>query len=435
MDVITGRHEHMKVAASNKINPSGREEWRENWPVVAAAMVGYAISVIHLYSLGVMIAPLEAEFGWSRSLITSGYMIVATVVFLLSPLVGIAIDRFGPRRIARCGIIIYCLSLALLSLTQQAIWTWWLLWLFVALGVMFLKPTVWVAAISSLFRVSRGAAIAIALSASGIVSSGGPLLTHFLVENVGWRLAYASLAVIAAVVAVPVIFLFFSSAKDRSRINLQAVTGPAQPSPAHRRSTILKAFKSRAFSRLTVVSFIMSMLISALIVGLVPIMTFNGLDRASAAAIAGIVGISQIVGRLIGGLLLDRFNARVVSATVVIFPVITCLSYIMFAGSLPFAIIAALVFGLSVGAELDTIAYLASRYFGVDNFGTLFGTMIGLTALGGGLGPFLSSRIYDLTGSYIPVLWALIPLSLISAYLLLTLGPYPESEGKVKPRG
>lgn len=407
------------------INAEGRREWRQDWRVVAASMFGYAASVIHLYSLGVMIVPLEKEFGWSRAVITSGYTIVSVVVFLFSTLLGMTIDRFGPRRIALSGIVLYCLSIALLSLTGPAVWTWWLLWLLLAFGVLLLKPTVWVAAISSLFNSSRGLALAVALSASGLISSGAPLLTHFLVDSFGWRTAYLLWALITGATVFPILFLFFSSARDKRR----KASGLASTSPAPARSStsIRPYLKSAVFLKLAIASAIVSMLFTAMIVSLVPMMTSSGIGAASAAGIAGIVGISQIVGRLASGFLLDRFDARRVTAIVVCFPVMTCLILLLLGGSVPFAIVAALLFGLSVGAELDAIAYLASRFFGTDNFGALFGTIMSLTALGGGLGPFLASLTYDFTGSYAFVQWTIIPLSLGSAYLLLTLGAYPEA--------
>ena len=176
----------------------GRGEWRSHWLVVFASMVGIMIAQIHLYSLGAMMAPLEREFGWSRAEISSGLLILSIVVFPLSPIMGIAIDRFGPRRIALCGVTFYSLSIALLSLAQKPIWTWWLLWTLVASGCLFIKPTVWIAAVASLFTASRGLALAVTLSASGIVSSFGPLFTVFLVENFGWRTAYFLLGGLAA---------------------------------------------------------------------------------------------------------------------------------------------------------------------------------------------------------------------------------------------
>ena len=92
------------------------------------------------------------------------------------------------------------------------------------------------------------------------------------------------------------------------------------------------------------------------------------------------------------------------------------------------AAIAILIFGFSLGAELDIVAYLTSRYFGRENFGFLFGTIGGCLGFASGNGPVLLNRVYDVAGSYTPALWAAVPLCLLSAGLFLCLGRYPEGE-------
>ncbi|HEX7743122.1 MAG TPA: MFS transporter, partial [Sphingobium sp.] len=95
-------------------------------------------------------------------------------------------------------------------------------------------------------------------------------------------------------------------------------------------------------------------------------------------------------------------------------------------GSIPIASAAAIVLGLSLGAELDLVAYLATRHVGLRNFGLLFGVIAGLLSLATGTGPLIISHVYDITGSYNLVLWAYMPLCVVSAALFLGLGPYPD---------
>lgn len=402
------------------IDPAGRQEWREHWPVVASAMAGMAACHVHLYSLGVMVAPLEKAFGWSRVEITSGLLIISMVLFPLSFFIGMAIDRIGPRRIALCGMAIYCLALAGLSQARPPIWTWWLLWVFLACGYMFLGPTVWVTAITGLFSRSRGLAIALMLCAVGGLSFICPMLTLFLIERVGWRMTYMLWGAAAAVLALPMLFLFFFSAADKDRARSADTTMP--PS----RTALRQDMKTAFFWRLAVAGPVMSVVFTAIIVNLVPILVSMKLSAPAAAAVAGVAGGSMLVGRLSGGALNDHFNPRIVASVIVIFPIISCVLLMTFAGSVAVAVIAALVFGLSAGAELDSLAYLASRYFDPRNFGALFGVIIGVCSLGSGLGPVLASRVYDLTGSYVPMFWALIPMCLLASYAFFSLGAFPD---------
>lgn len=398
-------------------------EWRAHWGVVFAAMAGMTISAMHTYSLGVMIAPLEAEFSWTRAQITSGLFISSILAVPFAPFMGMAIDRVGPRRIGLIGVSLYCFSICMLSLANEQIWTWWLLWGILTVAILHIKPTVWVTAVSGLFSYSRGLALAVVLASTGICSFLTPIVSFYLVEKVGWRSAYIFMGAGGAVLTLPLLYFFFSGLKDKQRT---AANCNANPVPVELPGlTFGEGLRSSTFYKLGGAVFIMTLAGVSLSVNTVPILTFTGLARENAAAVAGLVGISQIVGRLAGGYLLDRFNARIVAGVSVTLPAITCLILISLPGSLAAAVFAVIVLGLAAGAEVDAIAYLSGRYFGMRNFGTLFGTLSGIMTLAVGLGPIVASHIYDVTQSYNPVLWGAIPLMFISSFLFLTTGPYP----------
>jgi len=137
------------------------------------------------------------------------------------------------------------------------------------------------------------------------------------------------------------------------------------------------------------------------------------------------LGFAAITGRIIIGLLLDQMEGRVLAAIVVCLPVLTCSLLIATPGSVAGATAAILFLGLALGAEYDIVAYLTSRYFSLQNFGLLFGTLVGITTFAGITGPILLSAVYDSTKSYLPALWIALPLLPISALLFLLLGPYP----------
>src|SRR5690606_11455031 len=168
----------------------------------------------------------------------------------------------------------------------------------------------------------------------------------------------------------------------------------------------------------------------SIVITIVPIMEGNGIGRATAASIAGVLGFSAIAGRLTIGFLLDHVQARYLAAVMLCMPMIAITLLIQLPSSVPAAIAAVLIIGLALGAELDLLAYITSRYFDLRYFGTLFGTIGGFVTLAGGIGPVVLSYVYDMTGSYVPALLAAIPISLLAALLFLLLGPYPEnSEG------
>jgi nitrate/nitrite transporter NarK len=84
----------------------------------------------------------------------------------------------------------------------------------------------------------------------------------------------------------------------------------------------------------------------------------------------------------------------------------------------------------ALGAELDILAYLTSRYFRVESFAMLFGVVGGFVGLAGAVGPVMLNAVYDATASYNLALWGVLPICLISAALFLTMGPYPVFQRK-----
>ena len=379
---------------------------------------------MHIYSLGVMIGPVEQELGWSRAQISSGLTIASFVGVVMAPIVGIGIDRFGPRRIAIAGCALFCLMIALLSTATPNIWSWRAIWIGVAVGQAFIAPTVWTAAVSSLFKLHRGMAQAIALCGTGMGVGFVPILTTIFVDAFGWRKAYIGLGASWAILLIPLLFFFLSSASDRSR------TGPVsdkhQPPAFLPGLTAREGFRSRAFLILAVAAVVYALALSGVAVNMVPILISHGLSRDVAAAITGGMSIGVIVGRLSAGYLFDRINARFVTGLSTGFSIVSALLLIFFPGSVAISAVAVFIYGILLGPTVSGFAFLATQHFGLRAFGTLFGVIIGLLTLASGIAPMLVNHVYDLTHSYQPVLAAAIPGSLLTMLLFLMMGDYPD---------
>jgi MFS family permease len=403
---------------------TARDEWRGNWPVVLAGAAGGCLASVHLYSIGVMIAPLERDFGWSRAQVSSGLSIVAVVAVILSPLIGMAVDRFGARRVALGGVTFFCICLALLSQATASIALWWAMWFGIALGAAAIAPTVWAAGVTSLFSTSRGMALAVTLCGTSIGALIVPTVTHRLVEAFDWRGAYLGLAGLWAVVVLPLVLFGFSSAIDRRRMAKSDVQTAILPT-AGNRATAWRSIRSWRFVRLTVAAITIVTVASSLIANFVPILVEAGHAAGAAAAMAGLVGLGSLLGRLLGGYLLDRIDGRLVCGISVLAPVATCLILLFVPDSVALASIGIFTLGLAVGVEWDGVAYLASRHFGTADFGTVFGVIGGITLLLNGMGPVGTNLVYDVAGSYQPALWGFIPLCLLSSAMFFLLGPVP----------
>jgi len=411
---------------SARIDGNAAAEWRAYWPIVLAAMGGYAASTITTYSSQVFIQPLQQEFGWTRGQIASGHSIAAMAGVLFAPFTGFFVDKFGPRRLGIAAVIAICIATALFSLTGPQIWMWRALWLPMAFAIILIQPSVWTAAVTSVFAAGRGLALAVLLCGGSIASMVTPQLSNLLIEELGWRMAFIGLGLFWATLTLPLIYFCFSSALDRQRLS----AGP-KAAPVRRGSIWQTGMVSRRYIQLLLGGVCIAGVVVTLVTSLVPVLSSNGLTRAQALNLTPLVGISAIVGRLSVGALLDRWNGRFLAALAVSLPVIGVLLLILYPGSATMAALAVLIFGLSFGAELDILAYLTSRYFDVAHFGLLFGTIAGFIGLAAGNGPWALQSVFDSQSSYLPALWAMIPICIFAALLFLLLGPYPQTDAQV----
>ena len=408
---------------SESLPATAGAEWRAHWTVVLAAAAGVSLSAVSVSSLGVMMEPLEQEFGWSRTQISLGTSLVSFIAVFLATAVGLAIDRLGARFVGIVAATLMCAGVALMSAVGGHLWQWWSLWIVVGLSAAAM-PTVWLTPISNLFQSGRGLAVAITLSGSGISTSLVPIVANQLLAGYGWRGAYLGLGAIWAAAVLPLVLLFFRSAgKPKLADPVKAAEQPATPLPG---LSAREGFASPKFYKLALAAFLSMSAGVALILNLVPVLRYTGLTPATAAAVAGIIGIATITGRIIGGWLMDRMSAGTIAALSSAGAIALPALLLLLPGSPVAAGAGVAIYGLLGGAKVPAVAYLASRHFGARAFGTLYGAINTAIALGVGLGPLVANYVYDITKSYTPVMWTAVPFLAIAALFYLSLGPYPD---------
>lgn len=408
-------------------------EWRKYAMVPLAAALGYSTSVIHIYGLGPYIEPVQEAFGWSRTQATVGLTIATIINAIFCIPVGILVDRLGPRFVGLVGVLLTTAAFAAIGTATGGDANWYMLWMFLAFATLPVQATVWTSAVASRFEVSRGLALAITLSGASLAAAVFPVLATWLIGTYGWRNAFAIEAVIWAAITFPMLLFFFRGARDDQR-KARASAAPPEAVPVLEGATFAEGLRSTVFHRLFLASMLFTFTIIALVVHFVPILTDRGADRLAAAGIASMVGIFSIVGRLGTGLLLDRFKASIVGGVAFLLPIIAC-TLLLLAGSNPAAqLLAAVVVGLTLGAEVDVIVYLTTKHFGLKNFGALYGGLLTALSIGTAFGPLAASALYDQTGAYTPFLMLTIVFMAASSLALLSL-PQPKFDGVAAGRG
>lgn len=396
---------------------SGAQEWRNHWTLPIAAMAGYSASSLHTYGIGSFIEPLQAEFGWSRAQTTFGLTIAGLTGAVMAVPVGLLVDRIGPRIIALFAITAMTGAFALLGTATGSMANWIMLWAVLAFANLGMQGTVWTKAVGSRFEHSRGMAFAITLSGAPVTATVLPVIAALLIARFDWRIAFAGVGLIWFVPGFILMALFFRGAQEDAgkteAVNAQAavMTG----------LSFAEAARSPAFYKLLVATGLFAFTVLGLIVHFVPILTGQGAERMAAAGVASLVGLFSIVGRFGTGFLLDRLPSHLVGAAIFLFPVASCMLLLADGANPTSQIVAAILFGLTVGAEIDVIAYLSSRRFGLKSYGSIFGAMMAALSVGVALGPLTAGAFFDRFGSYSQFLMLTMATMALSALALLTI--------------
>jgi MFS family permease len=159
----------------------------------------------------------------------------------------------------------------------------------------------------------------------------------------------------------------------------------------------------------------------------VPLLRDLGLSAVAAGAVFSVFGLSLIAGRLLVGVLLDRFWAPAVAAVTLSLPAIGCALFWQADGQTPVAalMLATALVGVGSGAEFDIAAYLVARYFGLRDYGKTFGVHLGVATIGSAIAPFLFAALLRAGMGYGPLLQVCMACFLIGPVLLLGMGRYP----------
>lgn len=383
-----------------------------------AAGLGYATSVIHIYGIGPYIAPVAETFGWSRTEVTFGLTLATLVQAVGGVFIGLAVDRFGPRRFGVVGLLLLSVAFSLLGTADGSLAGWYLLWALIALAALPVQASVWTSAVASRFHASRGMAFAVTLCGASIAAALFPLMGTYAIARFGWQLAFAAQAGVWLAVAFPVIFLFFRGAYDGTRGSAEKARPVPRDMPG---ASLGQGLRSTVYHRLFIASLLFTFTIIALVVHFVSILTDRGADALGAAAIASLIGWFSLAGRLGTGFLLDRLPASLVGAAVFLLPVAGCL--LMLLGGTSFAVLAlaSALIGLTLGSEIDVVVFLVSRHFGLKNFGGLYGGLLAALSIGTAVGPLAAAQIYDRTGSYEAFLWLSLGVMAASSLAIGTL--------------
>jgi predicted MFS family arabinose efflux permease len=395
-------------------------EFRRGWTVLFAAAAGIAFgaSPIPFNAIGPFTIPLEQEFGWGRGDIMFSLFVFTIAVVLTVPYIGGLADRIGVRKVALGTLAAFGLTFATFGLTTNSIMVFYTLWFLCGALGGGSTPVSWTRMVNAWFIHNRGLALALALLGTGLTAIFLPSLATWLIQTVGWRWAFACIALLPLAIALPIAWrLFHDPPESAQYAEIRAVgqTGV----------TVREALRDYRFWMIAASILMVAIGVGGSITNFQPLLIGRGFDAPLAARIAGIIGLSVILGRLVAGYLIDRFWAPLVTLPMLALPAVACVLLAQNEVTVPAAMLSAALIGLAAGAETDLVAFLTARYFGLKNYGRLYGMQYAVFGFASGIAPSVFGKVYDVYGTYQPILYAAAVLFVLGAILLLTLGKYP----------
>jgi MFS family permease len=337
----------------------------------------------------------------------------------LSPLAGLLLDRFGARPVIITGIVLFAAATAMQSLMTAAPLVIYSLYMVRSFGSTGCTPPAYAFVVTRWFDRQRGLALGIALSGVGLGTAIIPPIAAFLISHLDWRSAYIAVGGVILVLAGIPVTLLLREPDASERAQLPHLADPDLPGVTLREAlTQTWRFWGMALAFCLGI-IVLNGTLTQIVAGLMD----RGVSLQAATSVLAASGIAAVIGRLLSGWLVDRFHGPHVAIG---FFGLLVIGVALFGSGLPepAPITGAMLCGLANGAEVDLMGFFVSRYFGLRYYGRVMGTMFGLFQASVGIGPFISTKSFDLYHSYAPAFKFFEVITVISIGIFALLGPY-----------
>ena len=403
-----------------------RGHWFYGWWIVGASGgVQYLASLLWMQSYGVYVVLLQAEFGWSKTVLAGAFALTRVESGLLGPLQGWLVDRFGTRPILRIGTLLFGLGFILFSQVETLL-GFYLTFALIALGSSLGGFATLMVSLVNWFDRHRAKAVSISQVGYALGGFSVPAVI-LLLEAYGWRTTAIISGVLVIVVGMPLAQLI----RHRPAELGELPDGAPPPDPAIGATgaagrldfTARQAMRTSAFWLISGGHALALVTVSAVMVHLVPHATEGlGFTLAQAGVIIALMTAFQLVGQLIGGYLGDRMNKRVICALCMVAHA-AGLMLVTFATGWAMVLAFTVLHGLAWGVRGPLMVALRADYFGASSFGTIMGFSSLIVMFGMSGGPLIAGYMADVSGNYQSGLALLAGLSLTGSLFFLAARP------------
>jgi len=416
----------------------GTPQYARRALLVAAVTLGALVaSAAFRSSTGVLMEPIESEFGWSRAT-TAGAVSLNLVLFgCIAPFAAALLERYGPRRVVTIALLVVGAASALTTVMTSP-WQLWLLWGLVIGTATGSTALVLGAIVANRWFVARRGLVTGVFS--GANATGQLLFLPAIAAtatNYGWRWSAAIVAVLAALTAVLVWLFMRDRPQDIGLIPFGAAPGspeaaPAPPpavSPVRAALSVLRtSSRTWVFWALMLTFFVCGWSTNGLVqTHFIPAAHDHGMPATTAAGLLALVGIFDLVGTIASGWLTDRVDPRLL-----------LMAYYALRGGSLFTVHSLLAPGVEPGMWVFIIFYgldwvatvpptvaLCRSHFGLAHSGIVFGWTYAAHMVGAGLGASFAGWIRTADGTYRTAWMSAGVLCVIAAFLCLTIPRSP----------
>ncbi|HTP72050.1 MAG TPA: MFS transporter [Burkholderiaceae bacterium] len=365
------------------------------WIIVAAGGVLGCVAIGGLFSLPVLLRPIAEDTGWSTTGISSAMTFAFLALAIGSITWGNLSDRVGPRIVVVAGALLLTTGLALASLAPSLALFQILFGAVVGFSVSAIFAPM-MACVTGWFDTRRSLAVSLVSAGMGMAPMTMSPLVAWLVQTHHWRTTLQIIAALVAAIMVPVALLVRRPPALAQQQAAAPAPGAAQGEPA---LSVGQALRSAPFVILVLTSFLSCATHSGPIFHTVSYAVTCGIPLMAAVSIYSLEGLAGMGGRLVFGLLGDRFGAARVLVLALLAQAIVALGYISARQLGSFYTVAAL-FGFTYAGVMPLFAVIARENFPLRMMGTVIGGTTMASSLGMALGPVVGGLIYDTFTSY-----------------------------------
>ena len=400
---------------------------------------GYFIVIISFFIMmvahglnntyGVFFTPLQAEFGWSRTMISGARSLGTFLEGIFAVVVGRLTDKFGSRIIMIASGFILGLGYSLMSQLNAA----WQLYLFYGVMVGIGTSSADVSLLSTMarwFTKRMGMMTGIVKAGTGTGILIMPLVASWLISSYDWRNSYSILGIVSMIAIVSIAqFLRRDPSQKGLKPYGEQEKGISSSYLVSEGLSLQQAIHTKQLWGVCAVYFIIWYCVTTVTVHIAPHAVDFGVSVMRAAGIISTIGGASIVGRLVMGTAGDRIGNRRV-LVICLLVLITALSWLQIAKGLWGLYLFAVIYGFAHGGFFALLSPLVAELFGMSSHGVILGMVIFVGTLGAAVGPVVTGGIFDVTRSYQLAFLILLLISVMGFILSTLLRPIRVKEQK-----